>query len=77
MHLVFAEAVEEGGEAEPPVVVALDAMIGDGGAAELLVVVGYAAYHTALEVESNTFLTGEFEGFEDKEGTCAGVLVSR
>ena len=71
VHLVFAEAVPNGGEAEPPAVVPLHAVISGGGAAELLVVVGYAAYHTALEVERHTFPAGEFEGFEDEQ--CAGT----
>ena len=56
-------------------VVSFDAEIRSRGAAELLVVVGHSANHTALKIEYHLFLACQFDRLQDQQGSCARVLM--
>ena len=56
-------------------VVSFDAEIRSGSTAELLVVVGNSANHTALEIEYHLFFACQFDRLQDQQGSCAGVLM--
>lgn len=68
MVVVFeiAESIEDGSEAEVPLIVFLHTVIRARFGAELLVVGGDTAYHGAFEIEPDLLLAGEFDGFEDQ-----------
>lgn len=68
MVVVFeiAKSIEDGSEAEVPLIVFLHTVIRAWFGAELLVVGGNTAYHGAFEIELHLLLAGEFDGFEDQ-----------